>query len=249
MSRRLLITGLHGTLGPKIAKLAQEQGYDVISWPRNVVSPDDLYESNMFLARMDLCGIVHLAYGPESWAGTMSHFAMVNNIPIVFTSTAMVFSNRRNGPYEIKDVTDSNDSYGQYKVRCEQAVRSANMKSCVLRLGWQIDPDGLGNNMVHHLDEEQRKNGRVACSELWIPACSFMTDTAGVIMKCIGERWYGLFHVDGNVEDSYSFAKIAGLLKKNLHRDWKIEIDNTYVHDQRLRDQYLSVPRISRHFK
>ena len=246
MSRRLLITGVRGTIGTKLAQAAQKQGYDVISWPRHVVSPDDIYEGNMFLSRMDLCGIVHLAYGSESWAGLLSHFAKQNDIPMVFTSTAMVFSNRRNGPYEISDVTDSNESYGQYKIRCENAVRGASIKSCVLRLGWQIDEDGLGNNMVHHFDEEQKKNGRIACSEMWIPACSYIEDTAVVILRCIGERWYGLFHVDSNCEDSYSFAKIAALLKRKLHRDWKIEIDNTYVHDQRMRDRYLPVPALSR---
>ena len=139
MSRRLLITGLHGTLAPVVAELATRQGYDVIAWPRHVVPPDDLHEGGLFLSRMDLCGIVHLAYGSENWAGLLSRFAGENGIPVVFSSTAMVFSNRRNGPYTIDDVTDSNESYGQYKIRCEQAVRAANSKSCVLRLGWQIN--------------------------------------------------------------------------------------------------------------
>ncbi len=245
MSRRLLVTGLHGTVGPRVADLARSQGYDIIPWPRKVVDPEDLYESNMFLSRMDLCGIVHLAYGSERWAGLLSHFAGINSIPMVFTSTAMVYSNRRNGPYVISDVTDSNESYGQYKIRCEQAVRNASMKSCVLRLGWQIGEDGQGNNMVHHLDQEQEKNGRVTCSELWIPACAYLEDTAGVIMRCINERWYGLFHVDSNAEDAYSYARIVALLKEKLGRNWRIHIDNTYIHDQRLKDSYLPVPRLS----
>lgn len=247
MSGRLLITGLHGTLAPVVAELATGQGYDVIAWPRHVVPPDDLHEGGLFLSRMDLCGIVHLAYGSENWAGLLSRFAGENRIPMVFSSTAMVFSNRRNGPYTIDDVTDSNESYGQYKIRCEQAVRGANSKSCVLRLGWQINENGIGNNMVHHLDEEQKRNGHVSCSELWIPACSYMEDTASVIMRCIGERWYGLFHVDSNVDDSYSYARIVRMLKKKLHRDWRIEICNDYIHDQRLKDRYLPVPALSRH--
>ena len=64
-------------------------------------------------------------------------------------------------------------------------------------------------------------------------------------MKCINERWYGLFHLDGNCEDRYTYAEIAEKLKKKLHKDWNIKIVNNYVHDQRMKDEYLPVIRNS----
>ncbi|MGN1356646.1 MAG: sugar nucleotide-binding protein [Succinivibrionaceae bacterium] len=247
MVKRLLITGLHGTIGPKVAELAKSQGWDVVTWPRNVVDPENISEANLFLFRMNLSGIVHLGLGSERWASLMAHFAQVNDIPFVFSSTVMVFSDRRKGPFTIRDIPDSNDSYGQYKLRCEQAIRNASLKSCILRLGWQIDEDGQGNNMVHYLDEQQKSSGKVSCSDLWIPACTYLSDTADTIMKCINERWYGLFHVDGNAKDGYSYAKIVTLLKHKLNRDWVVSVNHDYVHDQRIKDDYLPVKSISSH--
>lgn len=248
MAKRLLITGIHGTIGPKLAEYAKNQGFDIVSWPRHIVDPENVSEANLFLFRMNLSAIVHLGMGSERWAALIAHFAKVNNIPFVYTSSVMVFSDRRNGPFTIKDIPDSNDSYGQYKLRCEQAIRDASLKSCILRLGWQISEDGIGNNMVHFLDDEQSRRGKVSCSDMWIPACVFLSDTVETIMRCVNERWYGLFHVDGNSEDGFSYAKIVELLKQKLNRNWNIEINHDYVHDQRIKDEYLPTKRISTHF-
>ena len=99
--RRILITGLHGTVAPYVAKAAEKQGYHVVSWSRDIVDPTSLGDANMFLFRMNLDAIVHCASGPEVWGGIMAHFAAKNNIPFLFTSSVMVFSDRREGPYGI----------------------------------------------------------------------------------------------------------------------------------------------------
>lgn len=243
--RRILITGLHGTVAPYVAKAAEKQGYHVVSWSRDIVEPTSLGDANMFLFRMNLDAIVHCASGPEVWGGIMAHFAAKNNIPFLFTSSVMVFSDRREGPYGIFDPADSIEEYGLYKMRCEEAIRDNNRKACIIRLGWQIAESGGGNHMVNYLDQQQKQKGFVECSNEWFPACNFITDTADIIMKCINERWYGLFHLDGNCEDRYTYAEIVEKLKKKLHKDWNIKIVNNYVHDQRMKDEYLPVIRNS----
>lgn len=250
MRRRLLITGLDGTLAPRVAKLAKEQGYDIISWPMNIVDPSNIEESNLFLFRMNLDAIIHFANGPEKWAGVMSHFSAVNSIPFVYVSSVRVFSNRRKGPYCIWDKPDSVEDYGLYKIRCEQLVRNSNLKSCVIRIGWQIAPDGLGSsNMIKKLNDEFEKTGQVSCSSEWFPACSFMEDTANTIMKCVNERWYGCFHLDGNCIDKYSYYDLVKLLSKKFNKGWKIVELNDYIHDQRMKDDYLPVVRNSTHLE
>lgn len=246
--RRILITGLHGTLAPYVAKLAEEQGYKVIAWPRNLVDPTNVSEASLFLFRMNLSAIVHCATGEPCWAGTMAHFASVHKIPFVFTSSVMVYSNRRNGPYRIFDPADSVEEYGLYKMRCEEAIRDQNMRACIIRLGWQIAESDQGNHMVSFLDHEQKEKGYVECSNEWYPACSFIEDTAKTIMKCVNEKWYGLFHLDGNCQDQYTYAEIVEKLKKKYHKDWEIKIVNNYVHDQRMIDEYLPVLSNSVHF-
>ena len=81
--RRILITGLHGTVAPYVAKAAEKQGYHVVSWSRDIVDPTSLGDANMFLFRMNLDAIVHCASGPEVWGGIMAHFAAKNNIPFL----------------------------------------------------------------------------------------------------------------------------------------------------------------------
>lgn len=248
MVKRILITGIHGTIGPKLAELAKNQGYKVVSWPRNIVEPDNIYEANLFLHRMNLSAIVHLGMGSEKWAALMANFAQINNIPFIFTSSVMVFSDNREGPFVTSDMPDSIDPYGQYKIRCENAIRDASINSCILRLGWQISEDGIGNNMVHFLDDQQATQGKISCSNKWIPACSYIDDTVDTIMCCVNDYWHGLFHVDGNAKDAYNFAQIVEMLKNKLKRNWNIEINQDYIHDQRMKDDYIFVRGISTHF-
>lgn len=246
--RRILITGLHGTVAPYVKNVAEQQGYQVLPWPRNLVNPDNLEESNLFLSRMNLDAIVHCATGSENWCGALAHFAYVQNIPFVFISSVMVFSDHRNGPYGIFDPADSVENYGLYKKKCEEAVRNNNMRACIIRLGWQIAELNPGNNMVAFLEKQQRENGFVECSDEWYPACSFIEDSAMVIMKCINEKWCGLFHLDGNYQDRFTYAEIVEKLKKKLNKEWIIKVVENYSHDQRMKDDYLPVIRNSLHF-
>lgn len=246
--RRILITGLHGTVAPYVKNVAEQQGYQVLPWPRNLVNPDNLEESNLFLSRMNLDAIVHCATGSENWCGALAHFAYVQNIPFVFISSVMVFSDHRNGPYGIFDPADSVENYGLYKKKCEEAVRNNNMRAYIIRLGWQIAELNPGNNMVAFLEKQQRENGFVECSDEWYPACSFIEDSAMVIMKCINEKWCGLFHLDGNYQDRFTYAEIVEKLKKKLNKEWIIKVVENYSHDQRMKDDYLPVIRNSLHF-
>jgi len=230
----LLITGLTGTLGPKVADAARARGHDVMGWDRHAVPTDDAGPIRRHLDALRPAGIVHLALGAEIWAAELARFAADAGIPFLFTSTAMVFDADPDGPHAPGDARTAKDEYGRYKIRCEDAVLAANPAGMVARIGWQIDPDASGNNMLAHLDGWQRDRGVVEASRLWTPACSFMADTAEALLDLLAAPVAGTHHLDANAAEAHRFDRIVSALADAFSRDWHIQVTDSYRHDQRL---------------
>lgn len=231
---RLLLTGLNGTLAPRVAEAAA--GWDIVPWDRRAVPPDDPAAARAWLvqrARPD--AIVHLATGGEAWAALLGAHAAAHGLPMVFTSTAMVFDAEPDGPHAPGDQRTARDAYGQLKIRSEDAVLAAHPAATVLRLGWQIDPERPGNNMLLQLDGWQRQQGEVAASSAWWPACSFMTDTAAAIAGLLRDPRPGVVHLDSNADEAHDFPAIVRALQRRFGRDaWRVREHAGYRHDQRL---------------
>ena len=233
---RILVTGMSGTVAPRFASLARSAGHEVEPWVREDVSPNDADACQLFLDDQDPDAIVHAAFGAETWAGLLADHARRRGIPFVFTSTTMVFAPRPDGPYTISSPRTATDEYGSYKIRCEDAVWEANPDAMVARLGYQIDPDGVGNTMVAHTDAQQAANGSVRASRRWIPACAFLDDTAAALLSLVSDPQPGLHHLDANAQTAWSHAKILHGLAEMLGRPWQIVETDEPDHDQRLVD-------------
>jgi dTDP-4-dehydrorhamnose reductase len=231
---KLLITGLNGTVAPWVRREAETRGWDVVGWDRGAVDPANETAALTFLRAEAPDAIVHLAMGSESWAGQLAGFARLHGAPLVFVSTAMVFDASSGGPHRPRDLRTAKDEYGQYKIRCEDAVLTACPSATVARIGWQIAPDGVGNNMLRHLDEQHARDGRIRASSAWRPACSFMSDTAAALCDLVQEGTGGPVHLDSNALDALTFDQLVQLLRKKFERDWVVEVTQDYVHDQRL---------------
>lgn len=173
-----LLTGVRGTVAPWVAKEAEMRGWDVVAWNRDAVDPDEEPSSSAFLRAEAPDAIAHLAMGSEQWAGDLAAFCSLRGVAMLFVSTAMVFDASQGGPHPPADIRGARDDYGQYKIRCEDAVMAANPLATIARIGWQISPEPVGNNMLRQLDEQQARDGHITASSAWRPACSFMTDTA-----------------------------------------------------------------------
>ena len=230
-----MITGLGGTLAPVLAREAASQGVEVIGWKRDEVSPDDLPASQAWLQAAQPDAIAHLGMGSPEWAGRLAAYAALRDLPFVFTSTAMVFHHEPDGPHAPQDARTAQDGYGQYKIACEDAVRSAHAGATIARIGWQIDPTQPGNNMLMALDQWQASQGHVGASRRWKPACSFMADTAQALAGLLRRPVPGIVHLDSNADQGHSFLDIVHALKHAFGRDgWDIRGHDDYVHDQRL---------------
>jgi dTDP-4-dehydrorhamnose reductase len=230
-----MITGLGGTLAPHLARAATATGVEVVGWNRARVDPDDVVGGARFLAAEEPDAIAHLGMGSADWAGRLAAAAKAHGLPFVFTSTAMVFDSDPDGPHAIDAERNATDPYGQYKIACESAVLSAYPQASIARIGWQIDPQQPGNNMLMALDAWQANDGHVAASRAWTPACSFMQDTAVALMKLLERPTAGVVHLDSNADEAHSFDRIVAGLKLAFARDaWVLRVHEDYRHDQRL---------------
>lgn len=238
---KLLITGLNGTLAPHLAAAARAAGHDVIGWDRAAVDPDDEQRSAAWLAAQGVDAIAHLGMGAARFAAFLA--ARCPNF--LFTSTAMVFDQAPDGPHDVVDDRTARDDYGRYKIDCENAVLLASPTPVIARIGWQIDPAQPGNNMLMALDEWHKRDGRVAASHAWTPACSFMADTAAALLALIERPLPGVHHLDSNAAEGWCFDELARALARQFGRDWRIEANEDYRHDQRLVGGPSALPPLS----
>jgi dTDP-4-dehydrorhamnose reductase len=145
----------------------------------------------------------------------------------------------------VADARTARDDYGRYKIECEDAILRASETPVIARIGWQIDPAQPGNNMLMALDEWNRRDGCVAASRAWTPACSFMADTAAALLALIERPLPGVHHLDSNAAEAWRFDEVARALARQFGRDWRVQAHGDYRHDQRLVGGAVSLPPLS----
>tara|TARA_B100000745_G_scaffold266479_1_gene191852 strand:- start:1222 stop:1971 length:750 start_codon:yes stop_codon:yes gene_type:complete len=243
--KKLLITGVNGTLAPVVAELFRRHQWQTIAWDRHRVSPEDEHACEQFWQQVSPDAVCHLAMGSEDWAAWFARKTAHQELPYLFTSTAMVFDCERNGPYNIHSERNAKDGYGQYKMRCEDRIFAENPHAIVPRIGWQIGAGRGGNNMLEHLFQQMENDGQINASSNWYPACSLMEDTAAAIYELVIENQPGIFHVDSNRYDKLSFLDIVQRLNNHHQANWNIVEDSSYQHDQRLIDGRVGIANLT----
>jgi len=246
--RHLLVTGLSGTLGPRLAARARAAGWRVSGWDRRVVPADDGAAARDELLRLQPDAIAHLAIGSAAWAALLARHARERAIRLVFTSTAMVFDHVPDGPHDVAALRNARDDYGRGKIACEDAILAAHPQASIARLGWQIDERATGNNMLAELDRRQARDGRVVASARWTPACSFMDDTCAALLELVEGERRGVVHLDANASEAWTFDQVVTALGTRFSRDWVVEVDRgeaAHAHDQRLVGDEVALPPLS----
>ena len=245
---RVLITGMNGTVAPVLAETLAGAGVECVAWNRQQVPVDDELAANRFLSDVAPDAVCHLAMGAEAWAALLARHCQEHGLGFLFTSTAMVFDAQPNGPHRVDDERTSRDAYGRYKIRCEDAIRGVSDRAIIARIGWQIGSARTGNQMAAALHDMNQRDGQIAASTRWLPATSLLPDTAAALWQLLKNREPGTFHVDSNAECGLNFCEIVTRLEAQLAADWVIRPSEDYVHDQRLLDHRVSMPRLDERF-
>lgn len=241
---KILITGLQGTLAPHFARYVEGLGHEVVGWDRNQTDPNDSAACHAWLENQSPDVILHLALGGEDWAAQLAGWCANRGRPFGFTSSVMVFDNESDGPHSPDDTPTTQDEYGRYKARCERRILEVNPRALIVRIGWQMDLQGGGNNMVQQLTDQHRQQGHINASELWMPAASLMSDTAAVTWELLANGAHGIHHLDSNAESALNFVELVTLLANTLGQNWKIHPNQDYKHDQRLVDPRVNMPSL-----
>jgi dTDP-4-dehydrorhamnose reductase len=154
-----------------------------------------------------------------------------------------VFSPAAAGPFTIESTPDAAEGYGHEKRIAEARVFHQDPSATVVRLGWQIGEAPGSNNMIDYLDRQTRAHGHVAASSRWLPACSFLPDTAAALVRVLTAP-PGLYQLDGN--ERHTMFEIASALSEHHGRRWRIIEAVEPAADQRMIDPRLAIAPLAR---
>jgi dTDP-4-dehydrorhamnose reductase len=254
MASRAIITGASGTVGSCLSAFLQRQGFEVIPWDRRTVPVDDYAAMERFVREAAPHVLFHLATASQptgrageswlinyEWTSELAWITRTLGIPFVFSSTALVFSNEARGPFTHDSIPDAPEGYGYEKRRAEERVFHQNPEARVVRLGWQIGEQPMGNNMLAFLEDKMRQEGRVRASTRWLPACSLLEDTVQALHS-LASAAPGLYMLDSN--ERWTFYEIARELSARHAGRWRVEPSEDFVFDQRMRDERIRLPSL-----
>ena len=251
-----IVTGANGTLGSVLCERLRAQGHTAVPWDRTKIPIDDFHAMDRWVGESSADAIFHLAIASKAtgrenegwlvnyhWPGELAWIARQRGLRFIFTSTAMVFTNRASGPFTPNSFADETEGYGAEKIRAESRVRSQHPDGArVVRIGWQIGRSAGSNNMIDFFEKNMREHSVIRASARWLPACSFLEDTADALITA-HDLPPGLYHADGNRAGN-NFYEIASALNRLHGMKWKIERTDDFAYDQRLLDARLPVKAI-----
>ncbi len=180
------------------------------------------------------------------WTQEIAQTTNQLNIGFLFCSSALVFSNRKQGPFDCNSIPDAGPQDGEYayhKRLAEESTLAMNPNAHILRLGWQIGNNFEGNNMLAYFEDNQRQYGKVKANIYWKPACSFIDDTVSCIENLMLKPG-GTYMFDSN--ENFSLYEISMALNKAQQNRWNIEMEFGETFDQRLIDEKIAKTLISR---
>ena len=213
------------------------------AWDRTVSPPGDHFAADyidsvapdvLFLLAVNSDGTGDGRIVDVEWPATLAAIGAARDVAVVFTSSVMVYGALA-GPFTVDSPVDTAPGYGAAKLAAESAILEAGGR--VVRLGWQIGNGRDGNHMVSHLDR-QAAAGPIGASRRWLPACSFLEDTASALVQTV-DLPPGVYLADGN--SAWSYCEIVLALRTHLDREWDVIADDTFVQDQRMMDLRLAV--------
>ncbi len=252
---KAVVTGFSGTLGTALSTYLAAQDVAVIAWDRHAVPVSNYQAMEDFLRATGARVVFHLAVASQptgkpneswqinyGWASELAWLTRTLNIRFVFTSSIMVFTPEKPGPYTITTAPNASEGYGFEKRRAEEQVLKQNPQSVVARLGWQIGSSSGSNNMIDFFERQMKEQGHIAASRVWYPATSFLEDTAAALFRLTSSAG-GLYQLDSNRR--WSFYEIAVALNALHGNQWTIRGNHDFTYDQRMLDDRVGMPALN----
>ncbi|MEQ8675185.1 MAG: sugar nucleotide-binding protein [Aggregatilineales bacterium] len=249
---KALITGASGAVGTGLLKVLKGAGIKTAVWNRKKVPIDDYWAMEAFIKKTKPDVLFHLATASQptgrdneswlvnyEWTSELAWITRQLGIRFVFTSSVMVFSDDAPGPFTLESVPDAREGYGYEKYQAEQRALYQNPDAIIARLGWQIGDSAGSNNMVDNLTRQMDEQGVIHASRKWLPACSFINDTATALMA-LSELEGGVYLVNANT--SWTFYDIVSALNVLHGNHWHVEPNDDFVYDQRMIDTRVPIP-------
>lgn len=254
---KAIVTGANGTVGTAVCAALRDAGHTVTKWNRQQVPVDDPAAMRRFLTDEQPDALFHLAVASQStglenegwivnraWPQQLAQLTAELGIRLLFTSSVMVFSDSAIGPFTPDSTPDAGEgSYGHEKLLAEQDILQANPNAVVARIGWQISDAAGSNNMLDSLTKQMAEQGEIRASTQWLPACSFLADTAVTLLTLI-QNGSGIYLVDSNRD--WSFFEIVTALNKKHSNNWHVVPTSDFVYDQRMQDPRVEIPALNK---
>jgi len=122
--------------------------------------------------------------------------AAKRDLPLVYISTAAVFSGEKHEPYNEFDVPDPSNVYAASKLAGEHYVRQFAPRSFIVRAGWMIGggPDTEKKFIAKMLDRAAQTGQIMAVDDKWGSPCYAKHHMAG-ILRLIETDEYGTYHM------------------------------------------------------
>jgi dTDP-4-dehydrorhamnose reductase len=251
-----IVTGARGTVGSVLCRRIAESGSTAVGWDRSEAPPGNSDAARRLFDRVQPEAVYHVALPSvstgidnegwlvnEKWTADIGALALERGIPFLYISTVMVYTSTAQGPFRPDTPPDETEGYGYSKLLGEQAARAANPDVRVARFGWQIGDKPEGNNMIYYLDKQFRETGEITASTRWLPATSFIEDTADSLIRIAGMA-PGTYHIDGN--RGWNFFEIVTALNLARGGHWKVRPTDDFSQVQCMTDPRPSTAPLSR---
>lgn len=98
--------------------------------------------------------------------------------------------------------------------------------------------------MLDHIEKQIAEHGKLSASRKWLPACSFLPDTAAALLR-LAAMPGDIYLLDSN--EQWNYYEIALALKEAHDKDWPIEATDDFIYDQRMIDLRSQMPPLSEH--
>lgn len=247
--KRVLVTGLSGTVAPYMKDLLESKGIEVLDFKHRTIDIDSKDEIIKYLDSFgDFDFIYHFANGPMLYQVELARYAQVKGIGFMFTSTESVYSDKINGPYDVNDERTAYSDYGKYKIEVENNVIEVNKNAFIIRLGWQLGDEPLKNNMLAFLKNTMENEGVINASEEWIPAVNYIGATVDAIYNITSLMKPSTYNLDSNKEE-LNFYQIVCRLNDYYKMNLQVNKVSEPKRNGRILDDRITIPNILDHLK